>query len=269
MAQVIDAYMDFQRMFDRKMPNAIMEAGGKRFRKRAYFRGAAVVCKASVVLREERRDVQGQFADGQDNFGWLVVYEATAPNGRRAGGDGCCYAVEKAARWKCPHPHPEWPGKTEHFPATSCPDFDPSYVWRVRPPEATEHNVRAHAHTRAFNRSVSNLIGFGEVSAEAVSLEYIPEDEGLVLTPPSSGEPTVTYDPDDIPPEIYVPKGGPPISEPQRKRLWAIARNAGWEPDEIKNELIAKYGIDHTKNVPKTIYNAVVAHFEKGAPRHE
>ena len=30
----------------------------------------------------------------------------------------------------------------------------------------TVHNVRSHAHTRAFNRAVSNLVGFGEVSAD-------------------------------------------------------------------------------------------------------
>jgi hypothetical protein len=31
---------------------------------------------------------------------------------------------------------------------------------------ASHHNVRGHAHTRAFNRAVSNLVGFGEVSAD-------------------------------------------------------------------------------------------------------
>ena len=67
-----------------------------------------------------------------DDYGWRVVYRATTPNGRFADGDGSCEYEEKAEG------------------------------------QDTEHNVRAHAHTRAFNRAVSNLVGFGEVSAEEI-----------------------------------------------------------------------------------------------------
>lgn len=68
-----------------------------------------------------------------DEFGWRVVYRATSPNGQFAEGDGACEYDEKADNM------------------------------------ATEHNVRSHAHTRAFNRAISNLVGFGEVSAEEVA----------------------------------------------------------------------------------------------------
>ena len=71
-----------------------------------------------------------ELAKGEKDWGWLVVCRATAPNGRAADGDGACFASEK------------------------------------RGPMRTVHNVRAHAHTRAYNRSVSNLVGFGEVSAD-------------------------------------------------------------------------------------------------------
>ena len=45
--------------------------------------------------------------------------------------------------------------------------------------QATVHNVRAHAHTRAFNRAVANLVGFGEVSAEEMegSGEALPSSQ--------------------------------------------------------------------------------------------
>lgn len=70
-----------------------------------------------------------------DEDGWRVVYRATSTTGRFADGDGTCTHAEKAERMD------------------------------------TEHNVRSHAHTRAFNRAVSNLVGFGEVSAEEIRPE--------------------------------------------------------------------------------------------------
>ena len=78
-----------------------------------------------------------------DEEGWRVVYRATSPSGRFADGDGTCTHAEKAERMD------------------------------------TEHNVRSHAHTRAFNRAVSNLVGFGEVSAE----ELRPERPAYATTP--------------------------------------------------------------------------------------
>lgn len=62
------------------------------------------------------------------DWGIEVLYRATAPNGRSIDGDGACMASEKSGNM------------------------------------ATYHNVRAHAHTRGFNRAVSNCVGFGEVS---------------------------------------------------------------------------------------------------------
>ena len=71
-----------------------------------------------------------------DDWGYEVTYRATAPNGASADGDGACMASEKATG------------------------------------QDTVHNVRGHAHTRAFNRAVSNLVGFGEVS-----FDEMPSDE--------------------------------------------------------------------------------------------
>ena len=68
-----------------------------------------------------------------------VTYRATAPNGRAAFGDGSCSFREKKGA------------------------------------QATRHNVRSHAHTRAYNRAVSNLVGFGEVSAEEVERNHEEE----------------------------------------------------------------------------------------------
>ncbi len=64
-------------------------------------------------------------------FTYLISYKAIAGNGRFSYGDGSCSSDEK--------------GITK-----------------------TEHTTRATAHTRAYNRAVSNLVGGGEVSAEEI-----------------------------------------------------------------------------------------------------
>lgn len=64
------------------------------------------------------------------SFSFDVTYKAIAPNGRSVTGDGSANSREHSDE------------------------------------DNTRHNVRGTAHTRSFNRAVSNLIGGGEVSAE-------------------------------------------------------------------------------------------------------
>lgn len=54
------------------------------------------------------------------------------------------------------------------------------------------------------------------------------------------------------------------ITPPQQKRLWAIAKSAGWENDEIKTLLKSKYSIEHTSDVPKALYEEICKTFEAG-----
>jgi hypothetical protein len=84
------------------------------------------------------------------DWGVEVTYRATAPNGRCADGDGACMASEKSGNM------------------------------------ATYHNIRAHAHTRGFNRSVSNLVGFGEVSYDELQggVDGTGTDTGGAPPPP-------------------------------------------------------------------------------------
>lgn len=182
MVAALQAYKGLQNELDKAMPEQIMEVKGRgdepprKFRKKGYWRAVAVAFNLDVELVSEERKVTGVFKDGRENFGWLVIYKAVQANGRSETGDGACFAVEKAPRFKCPHPHPTTHWKTLHFPHNTCPDFDPDFSWRTLPGEATEHNVRGHAHTRAFNRAVSNLVGFGEVSAEEADRDE--DDDG-------------------------------------------------------------------------------------------
>lgn len=175
MTEALGRYREIQQALDQAMPDQIMDLEGRKFRKRQYWRAVAVAFNLLIEEVSEYREVSGQFDDGRDNFGYVVTYRASTPGGRAAVGDGACYAVEKARRFRCPHPEdPNRPsGRTLHFPGDRCPDYDPAHVWRSLPAQATEHNIRSHAHTRAFNRAVSNLVGFGEVSAEEIEREAV------------------------------------------------------------------------------------------------
>ena len=144
MSEALTAYRELQKALDAAMPDQIMTLEGKPFRKKGYWRAIAVAFNLRTDCVRETQETDGSFTDGHPNFGWHVVYRATASNGRCATGDGSCCAVEKARRRD---------------------DADP---WATLPAQASQHNVRAHAHTRAFNRAVSNLVGFGEVSAEEI-----------------------------------------------------------------------------------------------------
>jgi hypothetical protein len=170
MAQALIAYRELQRALDQSMPDQILDLGGRQFRKKGYWRALSVAFNLSVDLVEERREVHGQFDDGRENFGYVVVCRATAPNGRTAVGDGSVFAIEKARR-------------------------DVGNKWAALPAQASEHNVRSHAVTRAYNRAVSNLVGFGEVSAEEADEAEAParERKAPARTLPTPEEPrTVT-----------------------------------------------------------------------------
>lgn len=168
MVLALEEYKDLQRSLDASMPDQLMAIGDKKFRKKGYWRAIRVAFNLSVEPIEERREVSGLFDDNRENFGYIVTYRATGPNGSSATGDGACFAIEKAVRFRCPHPQPDNPNRTLHWPAENCPEFANHNPWVRLSAQATEHNIRSHAHTRAMNRAISNLVGFGEVSAEEV-----------------------------------------------------------------------------------------------------
>lgn len=127
--KAIAAYRKLQGELDTALDGSMITIQGKKFRTKSYWRAVQTAFALQVSCIEEER------VKGETDWGFLVTYRATAPNGAFADGDGACMASEKASD---------------------------------RTGKVLVHNVRAHAHTRAFNRAVSNLVGFGEVSAEEV-----------------------------------------------------------------------------------------------------
>ena len=89
-------------------------------------------------------------------WGHKALYRAILPGGKSMVGDGICTSQEKRG--------------------ASC----------------TEHNVRSHAHTRAKNRAIADLVGFGEVSAEEVERDDIQTTQ-YVETKPTMTRDCLTY----------------------------------------------------------------------------
>ena len=133
MADAIRRYAAIQAALDKALPGCLMKIQGRPFRKKSYWRAIGTAFNVKVDFVSEVWTPLGE--------DWMcaVIYVATAPNGRTASGDGACSFSEKVDR-----------------------DGRPTNM-------ATPHGVRAHAHTRAANRAISNLVGFGEVSAEEVN----------------------------------------------------------------------------------------------------
>jgi hypothetical protein len=133
-AAVCDAltqYREIQTALDSAFPDCIMHVQGKQFRKKSYWRAVSTAFRLSVEIVSD-----AEYVDENGGRHWLATAKATAPDGRSATGDGSCSASEKTDR-------------------------------QGRPTKmATLHNIRAHACTRAKNRAISDLVGFGEVSAE-------------------------------------------------------------------------------------------------------
>ena len=173
MVEAFNAYRTLQADLDKAMPDCLMELGERSFRKKQYWRAIAMAFNVSVepvTPEQAERSVVGFLEGGAENYCYTVTYRATLPSGRSVTGDGTCAAAEKQK------------GRME----------------------ATEHNVRSHAHTRAYNRAVSNLVGFGEVSAEEVERD---EHDGATKPATTKAAATKTSGPSLKIAKVELPSG--------------------------------------------------------------
>ena len=143
---------------------------------------------------------ESRYEEGSE-WGYIVVYRAEDRAGNVADGDGACSIREKSGAM------------------------------------ATLHNVRAHAHTRAKNRAISDLVGFGEVSAEEMRDDQRWDGPDKRSAPPPR-------------------KGGGP-SEKQLSRLFAISREHGWSNEQVKDLLSREFQLESTSDLSRSQYDKV------------
>jgi hypothetical protein len=177
----LETYQQIQKVFDEKMPDAIMEIEGKKFRKKAYWRGIA------VAFQVECKIVSVDLVRIDEDWGYEAIVRATTNDGRSSDGDGACMASEKTRR-----------------------DGTPTKMQTV-------HNIRSHAVTRAKNRAISDLVGFGEVSADELPSESTVSFDDIVR----GRTVTIHADAGDVPRAESRPARGKAASEKQLKLLYA------------------------------------------------
>lgn len=160
----ITAYRALQARIDKLMPEQIVtirrlnKKTGKtevsKHRRKGYWQAVGMYFGISTEILNER---ELRRPDG--DWGFIVTAKATGRNGQFQTGDGACFASEKPGRG-----------------------------------QATVHNVRSHASTRAISRAISRLCGFGEVSAEEINIrddeEYIDAEATEVPAAPPAAKKT-------------------------------------------------------------------------------
>jgi len=87
-----------------------------------------------------------------------------------------------------------------------------------------------------------------------------------VAAPPPAADPNLPCDdvPDFPGDNLSEPGTERLISDPQAKRLFAIAKGAGWTNEVLKEYLVAAYQIDSTKKIPLSKYEAIIERLQKG-----
>lgn len=120
----------------------VITISGNQYIKKSGWRTVAL----GFNISDEIIGVEEKMVDGETIVSYTV--KATAPNGRYATGVGACSTGEK--RW--------------HRKDKSKPMSEENRILNTR----YYHDTITHAHTRAKNRAISELVGLGEVTAEEV-----------------------------------------------------------------------------------------------------
>lgn len=89
------------------------------------------------------------------------------------------------------------------------------------------------------------------------------DDAQEPVAQPSVNEATAPTKKDTAPPVAKPAPTGSVISEAQAKRLYAIAKSAGWTDEDIK-ECLRLHGYEHTRDVQRSDYEAICTELEKG-----
>ncbi len=129
--EVLRAFAQYQELKEKIAgPEDMVRIGNKMHPTKSFVRKVQKLFNLSCeIVSDEPIRV------GEEIIGWATVVRATyLPTGAFQDGDGACELEEKTKK-----------------------------------NQKTIHNVRAHAMTRAKNRAVLDLVGFGEVSADEIN----------------------------------------------------------------------------------------------------
>ncbi len=120
------------------------------------------------------------------------------------------------------------------------------------------------AQTRASAKAFRNVLAWVVVLAgyrptPAEEMSAIPETKKPDVPQPQTKPPDTTRI--TSPPTEGVPSDA--ITEPQAKRLFAIAMAAKWSKEDLRQYLKDYYGVDHSTDIKKSDYEAICDYIQK------
>jgi len=148
-------------------------------------------------------------------------------------------------------------GKTDYV---STATIEVTYIDADADDDAPHQPLTCQAFGRGIDRSDKS---------EGKAISYASKNHSLSMFC-MRGQPDVE---DDTHPE-HQPTAPPKqstgdriITGPQRKRLFAIAKDNVWSADEMKPWLLEKFGYEHTNKIKRSDYDAICDFFEQHSPK--
>jgi hypothetical protein len=126
--------------------------------------------------------------------------------------------------------------------------------------------LRSMAQTRACSKALRNVLAWVVVLAgykPTPAEEMTGEESPPVATPPIAQPQRKSEQPQEVKPATVSPQAGTTaavgtkISEPQRKRLYAIYKTAKKTDDQVKAFLKETYGIESSAEIDKNDYEEI------------
>ncbi len=124
-------------------------------------------------------------------------------------------------------------------------------------------NAIMKSETKSKRRVTLSICGLGLLDETEVAASDEPVPQPVMVVNTRTGE--IVTEKLTPPAQAAVDAGQGDmllISVPQRTRLWATAKDAGWKKDEVKAWLLKEYHIDSSSKIPRAKYDEMIARLQ-------
>lgn len=142
-------------------------------------------------------------------------------------------------------------------------------AWTVQARDASPQSLMS-ALTYCRRGALAAFVGVAPEDDDAETAQgrgaHVDTRTGEIHEPPKASPVMPPAKPSEAPPATA--ERTDLISDKQRKRLYTIAKEAGWKDAEMKAELKKRFGYEHSQDIPWRRYDDVVDYFTHGpAPK--